>query len=132
MAVLSKFIQADGIEAACGGPRSALDYAFDSTLGEEERQVYRQIFEKMIELLDLIPQQDELKITLDNQSLLLRQNGDVFVAVVAKKGHSVVKSLQRMVRRTFKVLGAPIDKKPEKSSPPPLVPPTPKPDPQGV
>lgn len=105
MSTLNKFTQADGIQAACGGPRSALDFSFSLSISEEERERYKSIFNKMIELIALVPEQDELKITLDSQSLLLRRSDGVYIGVVATKGHPIVKSLQRMVRRAFKKMG---------------------------
>lgn len=106
MSSLTKFTQADGIEAACGGPRAALDFSFSLHTTEEEREQYKGVFQKMIELLALVPEQDELKITLDSKSLLLRRHSGLYIGVVAIKGHPVVKSLQRMVRRAFKKMGA--------------------------
>ena len=106
MSSLTKFTQADGIQAACGGPRNALDFSFKMGTAPDERNRYELIFAKMIELIALVPEQDELKITLDSQSLLLRRSDGIYIGVVATKGHPIVKSLQRMVRRAFKNMGA--------------------------
>lgn len=106
MSSLTKFTQADGIQAACGGPRSALDFSFTLGTVEEEQERYKNIFAKMIELIALVPDQDELKITLDSQSLLLRRSEGIYIGIVATKGHPIVKSLQRMVRRAFRSMGA--------------------------
>jgi hypothetical protein len=106
MSVLNKFTEADGIEAACGGTRNALDFSFTVGSPDEVRRRYKEIFIKMVEILEIEEGQNEFKATLDAKSLLLRRSGTTYVGVIAIKGHPVVKSLQRMVRKTFRKLGA--------------------------
>lgn len=106
MTVLTRFINMDGITAVCGGTPNALDFAFCSQMSEEDRDRYKKTFMHMVNLLTLHPDQDEIKLTLGNQSVLLRQSETTYVGVIAVKGHPIVKSLQRMVRQAFKKFGA--------------------------
>jgi hypothetical protein len=106
--ILTKLTKADGVTAACCGDPGVLSFSFDSAVLEDERAQFKKIFQTMVDLINLMPNEDELKITLNSQSLVLRRNQGTYVGVVAVKSHPVVKSLQRMVRSAFKKLGAPI------------------------
>jgi len=123
--VLTKLIEADGITAACGGERGAFEFGFSSAVLPTERDQIKEIFAAMLRLLDTLPEgQEELKITLATQSLLLRQSRGTYVGVVAVKGHPVIKSLQRTVRRAFAKLGAPLRQVRPRSKPVPAGVPT--------
>ena len=119
--ILTKLTKTDGVSAACCGDPGALSFSFDLGVPEDERAQFKKIFQTMVDLLNLMPNEDELKIGLTAQSLVLRRNQGIYVGVVAVKSHPVVKSLQRMVRRAFKKQGAPLPvSRPKTKAPAPV------------
>lgn len=120
--VLQKLIDTPGLSASCGGQKSALDFAFSDEIVGPDRDQWRGIFLNLVKILDLASDQEEVKLVVGPHSVVVRRNQDTYVGVVAQKGHPVVKSLQRMVRRAFKHLGAPMH--PSRPRPAPSVTPT--------
>jgi len=111
VAVLNKFTQTEGIAVACTGQYRTLIFGYSAGTSEEDQQRWEKVFTTAQELLVLLgPEETELKISLGAETLILRENNGTYLGVIAAKGHPVVKSLQRMIRRGFKRLGAPIMK----------------------
>jgi hypothetical protein len=106
--ILTTLTKVAGVTAACCGDPAAFSFSFDSAVLDDERAQFQKIFRTMVELLKLMPNEEELKITLNAQSLVLRRNKGIYVGVVAIKSHPVVKSLQRMVRSAFRKQGVPL------------------------
>jgi len=117
--ILTTLTKADGITAACCGDPAALSFSYASDVSDSDRVQFKQVFEAMIHLLNLMPDEDELKITVNAQSLVLRRNKGVYVGVVAVKSHPVVKSLARMMRQAFRKQGAPLPEKRRRTNRPP-------------
>lgn len=109
MEVINKFANVEGIVAAAGGERGALVFAFSSYVSDEGRARWKDVFNNLVGVIDLVGDEDEIRLVLKEHTLLLRRGGDVYVAAVVTKGHPVVKSLQRMVRKSIKKLGGRVD-----------------------
>lgn len=107
MQVIDKFIENDGILAACAGQRGVLEFAYPSTTVTADRERWGAMFAHLITLLDLIPD-DEIKVVVNEHTLVFRRQDVTYVGVVVIKGHPVVKSVQRMVRALFRKLGSPV------------------------
>jgi len=107
MEVINRFSNVDGIVAAAGGERSALVFSFHKHSSDVDRARWKDLFNHLVEMLDAEPDEDEMRLVLERATLLLRRGGKVYVGAVVEKGHPAVKSLQRMVRRALKSLGAP-------------------------
>ena len=120
--VLTKFLQTHGITIVCCGEKGSMNFGFDGAVKEPDRERFKKIFTTMAALLELMPSEEELKITLRTESLLLRKNAELYVGVVAVKGHPIVKSIQRMVRQAFRKLGAPLPMQRRPPTTPPVVP----------
>lgn len=127
MEVINKFADVDGIVAAAGGEKSALVFAFSSHVSDDERARWRDVFNNLVGVLDLVESEDEVRFVLKEHTLLLRRGGDVYVGAVVTKGHPVVKSLQRMVRRSLQRMGAPVVRTDPRPTPPAPVPSAPAP-----
>jgi len=106
--ILTTLTKVDGVTAACCGDPAAFSFSFDSDVLDDDRTQFKRIFYTMVELLKLMPDEDELKIALNVRSLVLRRHRGTYVGVVAIKSHPVVKSLQRMMRAAFRKQGVPL------------------------
>ena len=129
MSALQKLIDTPGIVAACGGPKSVLDFAFLSTTTQEQQEQWKGVFLKLVTILDLERNEKEVKLILNDYSIVLRRSGETYVGVLAHKGHRVIKSLQRMLRNSFRHFGVPVPQAPSRQRHLNLVrtPPTPAP-----
>lgn len=117
MSALQKLIDTPGIVAACGGPKSVLDFAFLSTTTQEQQEQQEQwkgVFLKLVTILDLERNEKEVKLILNDYSIVLRRSGETYVGLVAYKGHPVIKSLQRMLRNSFRHFGVPVPQAPSR------------------
>ena len=108
MQVINKFIEKDGILAACAGQQGALEFSFSSSTVAPDREKWKGMFAQLISVLNAAPESDEVKAITGELSLVFRRSGDTYVGVVVIKGHPVVKSVQRMVRAGFRKLGSPV------------------------
>jgi hypothetical protein len=108
MSVLNSLVDAPGIMAACGGEKGSIIFVFGENVPPSDSAKWREIFMNLQTILDLAREEEDVKLVLGNYSIVLRRNQSVYVGVIAMKGHSVIKSLQRMVRRAFKHFGAPV------------------------
>ena len=125
MSALSKLIDAPGLFASCGGPQKALDFAFASDIPDVDRDLWRAVFTNLVSILEMSGD-EEMRLTMGKKSVLIRRSTDTYVGVVAQKGHPVVKSLQRMIRKSFKHFGAPVPSGRTRPKPPaPNLPPPP-------
>lgn len=116
-AVLNQFVSAEGVSVACAGDKDLLQCAFDASVPEGAREKWKNAFDHAQKFMQTLEAEDQIKIALHEHTLLLRHNKGVYIGVVAVKGHPVIKSLQRMIRRGFKKMGAPIGTKPTASQP---------------
>lgn len=105
MSRLDKLVQAPGILAASAGNLTSLEYRFSDETDPVNFDRWRQLFAGLAKLLTLRPDDDEARLVLGDCTLLLRFSNGIYVGVVARKGHPVVKSMQRMVRSAFRSFG---------------------------
>ena len=105
MSRLDKLVQAPGILAASAGTLTSLEYRFSDEAVPVDFERWRQLFSGLAKLLTLRPDDDEARLVLGDYTLLLRFSEGMYVGVVARKGHPVVKSMQRMVRSAFRSFG---------------------------
>jgi len=124
MIVLQSFIDTPGIVAACGGQKGALSFAFSHGVAIDDRDRWSAVFPSLLSLLELIQEERQARVILGQHSVLICRNETAYIGVAIRKGHPVGKSLQRMIRRKFKYLNAPMS---EFVSPraPPISPPSP-------
>lgn len=110
MHAISKIIQAPGILAASCGQRGSQEFVFAKDVPQEDRDRLQGMINHLCEALEASPlrQEDEIKAVLSGETVMVRRNADMHVGVVVTKGHPVVKSLQRMVRKAFRDLDAPL------------------------
>lgn len=116
---LEKMTQAPGVVAVYGR-QGGDDVVLFGTLGlplsEAERQRWNDLFVGTRQMLATVEGHgsfvsakgdpcDEVRLVLGDQTLVMRRQDDVHLAVAFRKGAAVVKSLPRMIRRTFKRLG---------------------------
>jgi len=114
MSVLQRLIDTPGIMVACGGPKSVLDFAFPSTTTQEQQEQWKGIFLNLVAILELERNEEEIKLILNDSSIVLRRSGETYVGLVAYKGHPVIKSLQRMLRNSFRHFGVPVPQAPSR------------------
>lgn len=108
MSVLQKLIDTPGIIAACGGTGPNLQFALPppSAATDDEREQWFGIFRNLVSICEAHKDQEEIKLILKDHSIVLRRSGDTYVGLVAEKGHPVIKSMQRMLRKSFRHFGA--------------------------
>lgn len=74
----------------------------------DERTRWRALIEAARDLLTAAksnrPGIDEVRLVLDRHTVLVRMQDSLVIAVVFLKGDAIVKSLPRMVRKTFRAL----------------------------
>jgi hypothetical protein len=67
---------------------------------EAETKKIHEIFTQALDLLST-SEEPEVKIMFGDKTLVIQKNEDHVLGIVVCKGHPVVKSLQRMFRKTF-------------------------------
>jgi hypothetical protein len=92
-----KLIEAPGIVAAAKHQAGQTELR----VSEGDAQQWALLLEAARQVLDA-SSTDEVKITLDQHTVVLLRSGVVVLGVVVVKPHPVVKSLKRMLRRAFK------------------------------
>lgn len=105
MSRLDEIVQAPGILAVTAGKLDSFEYRFSEGAMPADYDRWRQLFAGLARVMLMQSDVNEARLVLQDYTLLLRYSEDVIVGVVALKGHPVVKSMQRMVRSTFRHLG---------------------------
>lgn len=100
MRVLSKMTEKSGILGVCFNDGTKTRFSFPTTASEPDK-VFRQ---KMLHQLVVLLQNtlsEEIKATMGPLTAIARRQEKFILVVIVQKGHDVVKSLQRMMRRSF-------------------------------
>jgi len=99
---LQRLIQTDGIlAAACGSVGGSLEVRAGHIVKDRN---WKGIFAAGFNMLGLHANVSTLKINMGDLSILLEAHEGRKIAVVVVSGHPIVKSLRRMVRRSFRRL----------------------------
>jgi len=127
MKQINRLINAHGILGASVGGREQQNFGFSAEVSETDRARWKALIGRMAEAIDASPiKDDEIRVVLAGETVVLRRNDGVYVGIVVVKGHPVVKSMKRMIRSTLKQMGAPIRRE-EMARPPAAAPPAPTP-----
>jgi hypothetical protein len=103
--ILTKIVANAGIVSACHrSPDGEWSFAEGTTsaapASPQEAARIQAMFEQAAHLLKNA-NETEVKIVFGKRSLVIQTRNNHILGVVVQKGHAVVKSLQRMIRRSF-------------------------------
>lgn len=106
MQALTKITSTEGVIGACGGQRGALTFSFRhaSAMSDGERRRWQDLVQGAVALTERAQGHDEIRVVLSEHTILIRRDDDHFAGAIVIKGHPVVKSLQRMVRRVLRLV----------------------------